>query len=200
MKFHQLEAEGVKKFNEENISYLQAYTEGFKGEIGKQVSVLDQLRQAGANAFQGMVDMLTQFVMTGKFKFKDFANLVIRELVRIAVQAAATFAIKKALGFFGFGLPFFAEGGAIKKDQPAIVGEKGPELFVPHSSGKIIPNDEMSLGGGAERGRAGRQVNVNFTVNAVDSQSFQDTLTEQRDTIVGIINDAMMDKGRPAIA
>jgi len=37
-------------------------------------------------------------------------------------------------------------------------------------------------------------------VSAIDSNSFQDTLTEQRETIVGIINDAMMDKGRPALA
>ena len=197
-KFHELEREGVKKFNEENISYLEAYTEGFKNQIGQQKSTLDQLRDAGANAFNSLANSLTDFVMTGKFKFKDFANMVIRELVRIAAQAAITFALKKAASFFTFGIPFFAEGGNIGKDQPAIVGEKGPELFVPQSSGKIIPNDQ--LGSGAERGGLGRTVNVNFTVNAIDSNSFQTTLAEQRDTIVGIINDAVMDKGRPAIA
>ena len=197
-KFHELEAQGVKEFNENNISFLQAYTEGFKNQIGQQKSTLDQLRDAGANAFNSLADSLTDFVMTGKFKFKDFANMVIRELVRIAAQAAITFALKKAASFFTFGIPFFAEGGNIGKDQPAIVGEKGPELFVPQSSGKIIPNDQ--LGSGAERGGLGRTVNVNFTVNAIDSNSFQTTLAEQRDTIVGIINDAVMDKGRPAIA
>ena len=197
-KFHELETQGVKEFNENNISFLQAYTEGFKNQIGQQKSTLDQLRDAGANAFNSLADSLTDFVMTGKFKFKDFANMVIRELVRIAAQAAITFALKKAASFFTFGIPFFAEGGNIGKDQPAIVGEKGPELFVPQSSGKIIPNDQ--LGSGAERGGLGRTVNVNFTVNAIDSNSFQTTLAEQRDTIVGIINDAVMDKGRPAIA
>ena len=197
-KFHELEREGVKKFNEENISFLQAYTEGFKNQIGQQKSTLDQLRDAGANAFNSLADSLTNFVMTGKFKFKDFANMVIRELVRIAAQAAITFALKKAASMFTFGIPFFAEGGDINRNQPAIVGEKGPELFVPSTSGKIIPNDQ--LGSGAERGGLGKTVNVNFTVNAIDSNSFQSTLTEQRDTIVGIINDAVMDKGRPAIA
>ena len=49
-------------------------------------------------------------------------------------------------------------------------------------------------GGGA------KPVQVVFNVNAIDSNSFQETLSEQRDTIVGIINEAMMDKGRPAIA
>ena len=47
---------------------------------------------------------------------------------------------------------------------------------------------------------AGKTTQVFFTVNAIDSQSFQETLAEQRDTIVGIVNEAVMDKGRPAIA
>jgi len=40
----------------------------------------------------------------------------------------------------------FATGGPIGAGQLSIVGEKGPELFVPNSAGDIIPNDE--LGGG----------------------------------------------------
>jgi len=201
-KFHELEAQGVKEFNEQNISYLQAYTEGFKGQIGQQKSVLDQLRDAGANAFNGMVDSLTNFVMTGKFKFKDFANMVIRELIRIAVQAAATFAIKKALSAFGgpFGAilgGFLADGGPAQAGKAYVVGEEGPELFVPNSSGKVIPNDQMRPGRSTE---SERSVQVNFTVNAIDPQSFQDTLSTQRDTIVGIINEAVIEKGRPAIA
>lgn len=204
MKFHQMEREGVKKFNEDNISYLQAYTEGFRGEIGKQISVLDQLRDAGANAFNGMVDTLTNFVMTGKMAFKDFANMVIRDLIRIAIQAAATFAIKAALkalggpvgGFLG---GFLADGGPAKAGTPYVVGEKGPELFVPNSSGTVIPNDQMRSGGSGA-GTGSKPVNVFFQVTAMDSQSFQETLSEQRDTIVGIVNEAVMDKGRPAIA
>ena len=46
-----------------------------------------------------------------------------------------------------------AHGGPLSKNQPAIVGELGPELFVPKSSGKIIPNNK--LGGG-------NKVNVNI--------------------------------------
>ena len=200
MEFHRLESEGVKKFNEQNISYLQAYTEGFKGQIGEQMSTLDQLREAGARAFTNMTDALTDFVMTGKFNFKDFANMVIRDLIRIAVQAAATFAIKKALAAFGgpvggFLSMFLEDGGPATAGKPYIVGEAGPELFIPNSSGKVISNDDM-----VSTGTAGRPVQVNFTVNAIDSQSFTDTLQTQKDTIVGIINEAVIEQGRPAIA
>jgi hypothetical protein len=40
---------------------------------------------------------------------------------------------------------FFADGGDVVSSRPAIVGEAGPELFIPHSSGTIVPNH--ALGG-----------------------------------------------------
>ena len=196
LAFQQKVAEAEKAFNENRTTALESYVEGFKGQMAQQMTVFEQLQQAGANAFNSLADALTDFVMTGKFKFKDFANLVIRELVRIAVQAAITFAIKKAIGAMT-GIPFLADGGPLKATQPAIVGEEGPELFVPKSSGNIIPNDELR---GSGRGVAGgKEVTVNFTVNAIDSQSFSDTLAEQKDTIVGIINEAVTDSGRQPI-
>lgn len=41
---------------------------------------------------------------------------------------------------------YFANGGPIMANQPAIVGEMGAELFIPSSAGRIVPNDQ--LGGG----------------------------------------------------
>lgn len=40
--------------------------------------------------------------------------------------------------------PQFAEGGKPPVGQPSIVGEKGPELFVPDQPGTVIPNDMAS--------------------------------------------------------
>ena len=51
------------------------------------------------------------------------------------------------------GITHFAKGGSIAGGQPAIVGEKGAELFVPRQGGNIIPNN--ALGG----------VTVNQTIN-----------------------------------
>jgi hypothetical protein len=178
-----------------NTSKFRAYTDGFISEIDRQGTVLEQLEKAGSKTFNGMVDALTNFVMTGKFNFKDFANMVVRELVRIAAQAAITFAIKKALGFFT-GIPFLAEGGPAQAGKPYVVGEKGPELFIPNSSGQVVPNDELT-----RKGTAGtKEVTVNFTVNAIDAQTFADTLGEQRDLIVNIVNEAVTNDGKRAIA
>lgn len=41
----------------------------------------------------------------------------------------------------------FADGGNVMPGMPALIGERGPELFVPPSAGRIVPND--ALGGGA---------------------------------------------------
>jgi hypothetical protein len=65
---------------------------------------------------------------------------------------------------FSGGLPeeFKAAGGPVKQGLPYIVGERGPELFVPDNSGDIIPNNRLgSSGSGVATGGAPIIVNVN---------------------------------------
>ena len=52
---------------------------------------------------------------------------------------------KKGGGILG-AIGLFANGGRPPVGRPSIVGERGPELFVPRSSGTIVPNNK--LGGG----------------------------------------------------
>ena len=40
----------------------------------------------------------------------------------------------------------FASGGPVSGSHPIVVGERGPEVFMPKGAGHIIPNDQ--LGGG----------------------------------------------------
>jgi len=67
-----------------------------------------------------------------------------------------------------FGLLGFANGGRPPVGKPSIVGEKGPELFVPRSSGTIIPNDK--LGGG---GSTNISVNVDASGSSVQGDEQQ---------------------------
>lgn len=46
-------------------------------------------------------------------------------------------------GGFGAQLPGRASGGPVGAGQPYMVGERGPELFVPGAQGNIIPNNAM---------------------------------------------------------
>jgi len=90
-------------------------------------------------------------------------------------------------GSGGGGLPFMAKGGAVAKGQPVIVGERGAEMFVPNSTGQITQS---------ARGTGGGAVNVNFTINTIDSRGFDQALIENRGTISSIINNALAEKGR----
>jgi hypothetical protein len=53
------------------------------------------------------------------------------------------------------GLGKKAAGGPVSARRPYIVGEVGPELFVPESSGTIIPNDRLAFTGSSADGAAG---------------------------------------------
>ena len=60
-------------------------------------------------------------------------------------------------------------GGPVYQGQAYIVGEAGPELFVPTISGSIVPNNEMSMGGG------GGTV-INITVTSADPNAVVDAI------------------------
>lgn len=44
------------------------------------------------------------------------------------------------IGGGGFDIPMLAKGGPLGAGQAAIVGERGPELFVPNTAGTVVPN------------------------------------------------------------
>ena len=82
----------------------------------------------------------------------------------------------------------FAEGGSIKAGQPALVGERGRELFVPSSDGQIIKNEDLGMG-----------ATVNFTIVANDTKDFDRLLIERRSTITNIINQALNQRGKASL-
>jgi tape measure domain-containing protein len=55
--------------------------------------------------------------------------------------SSSIFSAGTGTAFGGMSIPGFAEGGNPPIGRPSLVGEKGPELFVPSSAGKIIPAD-----------------------------------------------------------
>ena len=87
------------------------------------------------------------------------------------------------IGVFGGA---FHKGGSVSKGKPIVVGERGPEMFIPNQTGQITQN---------ARGTGGSPVNVNFTVNAIDTRGFQEALIQNRGTISNIINQAVNERG-----
>ena len=63
----------------------------------------------------------------------------------------------------------FANGGKPPVGRPSIVGERGPELFVPNSAGNIIPNHEL----GGMGGSTNIVVNVDASGSSVEGDEQQ---------------------------
>ena len=122
--------------------------------------------KAAANAFttatKGIEDAFVSFAKTGKLSFSDLITSMVEQLLRSDIQSALAGLFKAMSGgssgsgmgmigtiFSGLGsLMGMAGGGSATGGQPIIVGENGPEVFIPGGSGSIIPN------GGGDNGSA----------------------------------------------
>lgn len=68
-------------------------------------------------------------------------------------------------------------GGPVAKNRPYVVGEKGPELFVPESSGSIVPNNRLRSAGSAGTSKRENNISISLQINA-DSMSSIDKIKQ----------------------
>jgi|LULN01.1.fsa_nt_gb hypothetical protein len=121
-------------------------------------------------------------------------SVIAKKGVELAIEKLITAEHKKRAALSGGGSLFnmarsflgFAKGGAVAKGQPVVVGERGPEMFVPNSTGQITQS---------ARGTSAGQTTVNFNINTLDASGFDDLLVRNRGTITQIINNAVNERG-----
>jgi lambda family phage tail tape measure protein len=133
---------------------------------------------------QNMNSAIDKFVDTGKFSFADFSRSIIQDIIKIELKAQATKLFSSLIstgGSFLSGLLGFAGGGNPPVNKPSIVGENGPELFVPKTAGTVIPNGAM---GGSQQ-----TVNNNtvYNISAIDARSVAEFFAANRKTMLGSI-------------
>ncbi len=140
---------------------VRASTQGFSADIAQMRRDLDSDLVAG---FSRAGDVLERSLLTairrGSLGFEDLQSAASKAIDRIAAQAlqlglGEIFGRDSPLGgLFGgllgdiFGLPGRATGGTVSAQRGYLVGERGPELFVPPGDGRVIP---LAQGGGARR-------------------------------------------------
>lgn len=132
-------------------------------------------------AIEGYGDSFAKMVASGKFNFSSLVTSILTDIERLMVKRTITDPLMKMIdgmfsgsgssnfgdwfaGFFGGGK---AVGGPVDPSQVYMVGENGPEMFVPHSAGTIVPNSKLGGGSG----------NVSVTIN--NSMSDQASVTAQ---------------------
>jgi len=128
-----------------------------EAQVDKTKSVAEELGLTFVSAFEDAV-------VEGE-KFRDVVRALEKDIIRVLsrkfvteplANSAGKFAeeltkggsgdfvsdLLKKTGEFFSGL-FRAEGGPVAAGSPYIVGERGPELFVPKASGHIVPNTDL---------------------------------------------------------
>jgi hypothetical protein len=143
----------------------EAAGEGGGGLAGAAEEAAQRMKDLGNTISKSMEDgFMSIFDGTKSTKeaFKDMAKSVIAELYRVLVVQRMVSGITSTLGGMGgfFGSLFGgarAQGGSVQAGKSYVVGEKGPEMFVPSTSGRIQPNNAM--------GGNGQTVVVNQTIN-----------------------------------
>lgn len=126
----------------------KASIDGQDGLVGG----INRFAMAGFGTFFGM-----QGAVAGLNGQLMFTNFLLHQM------ASTTNYINNISGGGGGRYMYMQHGGPVSANRPYIVGEAGPELFVPQGGGNIVPNDRMG-GGGA---------NVSITINATAFQGSQ---------------------------
>ena len=135
-------------------------------ELKKKVEYMEKIKDAWKSigeSLGGSIKDGIKGLIKGTSTLGDLLNNVADKFLDVALNQALFGDIlgaggKKGGGLLGF--LGFARGGRPPVGKPSIVGEKGPELFVPRSSGTIVPNNKLGGGG-----------NTNITVNVDASGS-----------------------------
>tara|TARA_Y100000361_G_scaffold72851_1_gene64562 strand:+ start:176 stop:2275 length:2100 start_codon:yes stop_codon:yes gene_type:complete len=126
-------------------------------QIGK--SIEDSIVSNLADAVEGTKTLAEAAV--------NVLNKLKRKLIEVAIQRAISgLNIGGSIGDFLKDV-FKAEGGPVNRGRSYIVGERGPEMFVPNTSGTIVPNNSLAMGGGGVT----NVITVNVDSSSSDVQS-----------------------------
>lgn len=155
---------------EQLLVSVRADTQGFGRDIAVMRSQIDSTLIEGlGRAGQVLERGLLAAIRRGSLGFEDLKRIALAVMEEIAAAA-----IEKGLAAIGLGgsggdgspvigllsgllgLPGRATGGPVNAGRPYLVGERGPELFVPHGYGRVEPRASG----------AGRDVRVSIAIQA----------------------------------
>ena len=186
----------MSDFVEQMVVSVRADTTAFARDVADMRGQLEGPLVAGAGRAGLTIERaLGRAITTGKFGFDDLKKVALSALGQIAnaslragfgsaggggtaggIGAILTSALGSVLG-----VPGRATGGPVSAGRPYLVGERGPELFVPHGAGRI------ETGGGG-----GRDVRVAISI-ATPSPSDPGVMRQSSRQIAAAVRSALRD-------
>lgn len=161
-------------------------------------NVKDAMDNMAVRALMNLEDSLLR-VMTGtmsvKDAFKAMAISIIEDLIRIQIRRQIVGPLASALdAALPFGktsstsVPARAMGGTVAVGQPYMVGENGPELFIPGKTGTVVPNGQL--------GGSGAVVNQTINISTGVSQTVRAEIVNMLPRIMESTKAAIADSRR----
>jgi len=161
------------------------------------MAFFESVEQAG----NALADNLAEDLVEGRDvldSFKNFFKSIVKQMIAEAIKLLLIRQLLTGIfGLFGYAptfgagatvtgiskipIPGKASGGPVNANSPYMVGEKGPELFVPSTSGNIVPNDQLSAGGPVTNNY------ITNNINAVDAKSVAQLFAENRQALLGTV-------------
>jgi lambda family phage tail tape measure protein len=186
-QYYKVAMDGTEKLKEQTkglYDQSRTFSNGWKTAFNEYADNASNAANRARDIFNSMTNnmnsALDNFVETGKLSFGDLANSIIKDIIKIELKSSAASLLTASKGMNWGSMLGFADGGTPPVGRASIVGENGPELFVPKSSGTIIPNNQLGGGGGVVN-------NHYYTVNAVDAKSVAQLFAENRKTLLGSV-------------
>ena len=143
----------------ERLAVLKQVDDATGDIAGTTNKISEAFKKIGDDIGKGVSDALHDAILQTK-ALGDAARSILRgiasDLLRLGINT-----LLKSTGFGIFSnLAGFANGGRPPVGRPSIVGEKGPEIFVPSTAGTIIPNDKIG----------GSSTNIVVNVDATNTE------------------------------
>lgn len=182
---------------------VRADTQGFARDIAEMRSTLDgKLIDGFSRAGTVLESGLVSAVRRGSLSFADLKQVALGTINEIAAQAVQTLfsGTSGGSGLSGLlnlgsltgsllGLPGRATGGPVSPGRGYIVGERGPELLVPTSAGRV---EALDAGGpGNSAGRGGRDVRVAISVVSPQGSSAPQSLQRSSRQVASAVRRAL---------
>jgi len=156
------------KAEQKRVADTKAANDAKEEALKRQQAEAQRLEQLfggiGQTISTGIVDTLMQ-AKSASEALSGVLNDVARQLLQLGVNSLLQVAFPGSSLFSA--LPGFANGGRPAVGRPSVVGERGPELFVPDRAGTILPNG-VGMGGGTTI-----TVNVDASETSADASSGQ---------------------------
>ena len=184
--------EGIRNEIDEQVNSLSEAAEATDKLNDKTKDMKSNFEMIGQSIASGVSDNLSAAILQTK-TLGDAAKSILNDLSNTLVKLGVNTILASLPGIGGAfsALPKlgFARGGRPPTGRPSIVGERGPELFVPRRSGTIIPNDK--LGGGSTN------ISVNVDASGSSVQGDEQQSKELGKAISAAIQSELLKQRRP---